>query len=233
MSEQSKIPAGHIVCPRSWENQPGAICDAYKLHYAAPAELKAHGGVCAGCAEHIRKFNGAALSGRTQDHHERPRNVEVGFSAAWTDDGPHEHDLVPSVDFDFDHIDEALGVIHAAPVETRAQAAELFRRISQWCFTSNSLRASLVKLIAVFAGINPELMSNRTMKDLGTELGVTRALVSKQSLHFQDAWGVKFTRSRSASARRNMAESQIGHAPRSTRKRSPPRHKESFETESP
>ena len=136
---------------------------------------------------------------------------------------PETHGAIQTVDFNFDDVDEALGYIHHSPPSAREQAAELFRNLATWCFRGQQLRPGLVKLIAVISGLRPDLLDNRTEPDLARELGVTKQALSRQSLKFQDAWRIKFARSRSKEGREHMAAARRGGPNRNTKlpKRSP------------
>jgi len=130
-----------------------------------------------------------------------------------------EHEAVATTDFDFDGVDEALGFIHQAPPPARREAAELLRRLATWCFTGHGLRPAMVKLVAIFGGLRPDLLQDRSGQDLARELGVSKAAISKQTVRFEDAFQMKFARGRSKEARRNMAAARIGGPCRN-----PPKH---------
>lgn len=134
----------------------------------------------------------------------RPMPENVAFDES-------HHELIGTTDFDFGAVDEALGFIHRSPPEAREQAAELFRQLAAWCFRGNRpLRASLVRFVAIVAGLRPDLLGNRSGRDLAAELGCTKQNLSHQSAKFSDVFGIQFARCRSKEARAHMARARIG-----------------------
>lgn len=126
-------------------------------------------------------------------------------------------EIVESVEFDFDGIDEALGFIHRTPPQAREQAAELFRNLTAWCFTDGQpLRAALVKWIAIVSGLRPDLLENRSGRELAAELGVTKQALSRQAIRFCDAWQIQFARCRLKESRERMAAARRGGPNRNT-----------------
>jgi hypothetical protein len=204
---------GQILCPRSWANAD-LLSENYKLHFTSPDELKLNGGVCSKCAAQIRKGNAGMLAGReTQGdfHNGHHQEVAPDVHAGWEG----EHELVPSVEFNYDSVEEALGIIRAVPRDARAQAAEVLRQLMAWCFKGDPpLRSALVKFTMIVAGLRPEILGNRTMKELAIEIGITKQGMSKQSVNFQDAFGIQFSRSRSKEGRDHMADARRGGPPR-------------------
>jgi hypothetical protein len=135
----------------------------------------------------------------------------VGFDA----DNPEHNQAVCVTNFDFDAVDEALGLIHQAPPPVREEAAELFRALASWCFRGNRpLRSGMVKFVAIVAGLRPELLQDRSGQDLATELNITKQALAHQSLRFSDAFGFHFARSRSKEGRERMAAARRGGANR-------------------
>jgi hypothetical protein len=121
------------------------------------------------------------------------------------------HQLIRTTDFSFNDVDAALGFIHQSPPEARELAAEMFRQIMDWCFRSNrSLRVATAKFSVIAGGLRPNLLGDRTMDQIASELGVTKQLLSHYSLKFSDAFQLKFARSRSAEAREHMATARRG-----------------------
>jgi hypothetical protein len=128
------------------------------------------------------------------------------------------HEVMQSVDFNFDGVDEALGFIHRSPPESREQAAELFRQLAAWCFPGNQpLRSAMVKFTAIVSGLRPELLDNRGGSELAAELGVTKQALSAASVKFSDAFGIQFSRGRLPEARQRMADARLGGPNRNTR----------------
>src|ERR1017187_1941453 len=121
---------------------------------------------------------------------------------------------VGTVDFPYEQVfndlDEGLGFIHKTPPPARELTGELFRNLATGCFKAQQLRPAMVKFIAIIAGLRPDLLADRTGGDLANELGVSRQALTRQSLRFQDAWRIKFARSRSKAGREHMARSRRG-----------------------
>jgi hypothetical protein len=131
-------------------------------------------------------------------------------------------DLVEAVDFDFDAVDEALGLIHRTPPQAREQAAELFRALTAWCFKDGRpLRSAMVKWIAIISGLRPDLLENRSGRELAEELGVSKQALTHQSVRFSDAWQIQFARGRLKESRERMAAARRGGPNRNTGARNP------------
>jgi hypothetical protein len=121
------------------------------------------------------------------------------------------HQFVGTENFDFDAVDEALGFIAEAPPSAREQAAELLRRLLTWCFNHRgSLRSALIRFTAISAGLRPDLLENRSGRELASALGVTKQAFAHASLKFSDAFGIKFARSRSKEDREHMRAARLG-----------------------
>ena len=127
---------------------------------------------------------------------------------AWISDGHFE----AVEDFNFDAVDaNLLQTIAAEPDDVKELAGDLLSRVMVWVLSPTTTRASLVRFAADSAGLRPDLMADKTFKQLGAELGVTRASVSKAATKFQKAFSFRFSRGRSAEACEHMAEAQRGH----------------------
>lgn len=61
---------------------------------------------------------------------------------------------------------------------------------------------------ALSAIINPSLLDDATYSQLGSELGCTRACISKLALQISDKWGLHFRRSKRAGMRANASKAQ-------------------------
>jgi hypothetical protein len=134
-----------------------------------------------------------------------------------------EHGAIQTVDFPFSDIDEALGYIHHTPPSGRAMAGELLRQLLIWCCGSNgtrSLRSATTRFVAVVSGLRPEILLDRTGRDLACELGISRQALSHQAVKFEDAFGIKFARCRSKEARQRMAAARRGGPNRNTQHQS-------------
>jgi hypothetical protein len=135
--------------------------------------------------------------------------------AAWQKvSGENYAELTQTSDFNFDDIDTALGLVEEAPPAARAQAGELVRQIFAYCFKSRqgkpNLKTAAAKLAAIGAGLRPDAFDDATQGELAAQLGLTKAALSKTSVKFQDAFGIKFARSRSKEARQRMAAKRLG-----------------------
>ena len=114
--------------------------------------------------------------------------------------------------FDFDAVDERLGLIQRLPQDAREQAAEALRHILYWIWgKTGNPHASLAKTYALIMALRPDIVGDLTYKQMGQRLGITRAAMSKVALNAQQTFGIKFARSRSAPARMKMAEKMHGN----------------------
>lgn len=204
---------GMVPCPNSLERMN--FLSSFELHYATPAELEAHGGVCKKCFKRFQRGNSPVLHGELEKPVEIPpvhRAPDVAMDHAAYDASSH---LEQICDFDFGAVDEALAAITETPIDARQMAAEMFRRIAVWVWSGRnvSLQRATVRFAVITAGVMPDLIDDPTYSEIGKATGLTKAAVSKQALLFQDTFGIKFARSRSKEARENMAQSQMGHAP--------------------
>jgi hypothetical protein len=118
--------------------------------------------------------------------------------------------LTQTTDFDYDAVDEALRFVEAAPADARAQAGEVIRQVFAYCFGRGNLTAAAAKFAVIGAGLRPDVLDDATQTDLAQRLGLTKAALSKASVKFQDAFGVKFSRSRSADGRAKMSARRLG-----------------------
>jgi len=115
--------------------------------------------------------------------------------------------LTQTSDFNYDEIDRALGLVEAAPPDAREQAGELVRQIFAYCFKGKrglNLRTATAKFVVIAAGLRPDVLGDESQTELAANLGLTKAALSKANVKFQDAFGFKFQRSRSADARAKM-----------------------------
>lgn len=132
-----------------------------------------------------------------------------------------EHEVVEFVDssqsdhysFDFSEIDSALGAIEDAPEDARAQAAELVRQLFAWIWSGRApVHAAMVRFAALSAGLRPELLDHKSYREIGAQLNCTRQNLSKAAVQFQEAFRMKFARSRSERGRRNMSRAALDRA---------------------
>ena len=137
-----------------------------------------------------------------------PEHVAFDF------DNAEHHQAIGTTEFDYEQVfndlDEGLDFIHKTPPTAREQAAELFRSLATWCFRGQRLRPAMTKFVAIISGLRPDLLADRTGGDLARELGITKQALTRQSLRFQDAWHIKFARSRSKEGRARMATARRG-----------------------
>ena len=97
-------------------------------------------------------------------------------------------------------------------------AADSLHRVLSWVWAGRKSHRPLVtafrKFVAMSATIDPDFCGNLTYRELAAKMGCTRAILSRHSLAFSDELGgLKFRRSRPASARQRMREAALGHAP--------------------
>lgn len=131
--------------------------------------------------------------------------------------------IEPSVDFDYEAVDR--GNPLAAELERSAEEvrtlAEAFDKILFWCWSGNngkrrSSRASYARFVAMTAAMRPDIFGDMSYKQIGKEIRVTKAWMSRLALEFQDLFGVHFRRSRVEGARevfRNKRNQFVKNAP--------------------
>jgi len=217
-----------VACPRSWDNA-GLLTD-FEVHYEHPDKLI--NGICRKCHAKLLKTHKGFLNGKI----ERPAEMTV-----------HRHELMPEADhvgsvapgvvepvtdFDFDTIceserdlDEALGLVVKATPDARREAADVLHRVFQWCYPRNGktdLRTAAARLAALVSGISPDVLDGKTLGEMATELGRTKAALSKTNVHAERHFGIHFPRSRSDTSRARMAAAQLGHKPTNTKRNGTP-----------
>jgi hypothetical protein len=140
------------------------------------------------------------------------------------DSDNHEHaTAIGTTDFDFEQVfadlDEPLKAIRKARPSARQEAAELFRQLATWCFQGGKpLRVATMKFAVIIGGLRADLLGSRTMTEVAIELGCTKQNLAHQSVKFEDAFGIKFSRCRSKEAREHMATARRGGPNRNTKK---------------
>jgi hypothetical protein len=200
-----------VACPRSLDN--ANLLTDFKLHFATPEEIAANGGVCKKCRKEIQKHGKAILAGKIEKPGAMvpPPPQMPDDHAAWQRvSGENWAELTQTTDFDYDAVDEALRFVEAAPADARAQAGEVIRQVFAYCFGRGNLTAAAAKFAVIGAGLRPDVLDDATQTDLANRLGLTKAALSKASVKFQSAFGVKFSRSRSLSARAKMRARRTG-----------------------
>ena len=198
-----------VACPASIEH--GDLLNPGQIHYASRRQIEKFG-LCKKCRKRMKKHGKAILNGKVEqpasmnEHHHRP-DVEqdhVGFDAA---------EVVQTTDFDFAEVDRALGLVEETPPDARQQAGELVRQLFAYCFKSKgkvNLKTAAAKFAIIGAGLRPDALNDETQTKLAARLGLTKAAISKASVKFQSAFGIKFRRSRSVSARAKMRARRLG-----------------------
>ena len=200
------------VCPHSAFHAD--LTTDYVLHYATERELAANGGVCAACARTMRKAHGRAISTGTDP--ELPGRPSRRISNSEEDHAGLDRDgaVIQTVDFDYEAVDAALGLVKSASPTARAEAGELVRELISYCFAGKrgrtSLRTAAGRFAVIAGGLRPDLLEDATMTELAAELGLSKAALSKMAVNFSDEYQVKFSRSRSAEARASMRAARLG-----------------------
>ena len=197
---------GRVACPASFEH--ANLLTDYKIHYASPSQIAKYG-ICRKCRARMKKSGKAILNGKT----ETPAVFEHRHDLT-----PEDHagsvapgDVVQTVDFNFDDVDIALGLVEAATPDAKQEAAELFGRIMAWTFRPPvNLRIATARWATICAGIRPDVLNDRTLAELGHEIGLTKQDMSKHGRSFQDVFGFKFSRSRSEQACAKMRARRLG-----------------------
>lgn len=197
MNTDQTNPDELVECPASAEHMWGAA-EKFVIHRVTKAELEATGGVCRACREKFRKRNLSAQNGKVEKpvefHHHRSLSVEED-GAGYGDDGE-------PVSIDAHELAEASNDL---PPDAVAIAAEFLSSFLVWAWgKKRKPKAALTRLVVFTASVRPDLMDGKTFKELGKEIGLSRAALSKQSLELSDALAIKFTRSRDAKGRHNM-----------------------------
>jgi hypothetical protein len=109
----------------------------------------------------------------------------------------------PFVDFDYEAIDRGNPItaeLERNPDDIHGMS-EAFDKILFWCWSGNGgkrrkSKASFARFVALTAAMRPDIFGNMSYKQIGKELRVTKAWMSRLALEFQDEFGVHFRRSR-------------------------------------
>ena len=199
-----------VACPASLEH--GDLINSGQVHYASRRQIEKYG-LCRKCRKRMKKHGKAILNGKVEqpasmNEHHIHLDVEQDH-AAFAATG----EAVQVVDFDFDEVDRALGLVKETPPDAREQAGELIRQLMAYCFPAGrklNLRTAAAKFAAIGAGLRPDALSNASQTALAENLGLTKAALSKASVKFQDAFKIKFARSRPLSSRAKMRARRLG-----------------------
>jgi hypothetical protein len=196
-----------VACPASLEH--GDLINSGQVHYASRRQIEKFG-LCKKCRKRIKKHGKAILKGKV----ETPAEIEKHHFPTVEQDhaGFADGELVQAQEFDFAAVDEALGLVESTPPDARQQAGELVRQLFAYCFSQRKLdlRTAAAKLAVIGAGLRPDALDDKTQTELARQLGLTKAAMSKASVKFQDAFCIKFSRSRSVSARAKMRARRLG-----------------------
>jgi hypothetical protein len=197
-----------VACPASLEH--GDLLNPGQIHYASRRQIEKFG-LCRKCRAKLKKKHAAIAAGKIETpatiehhHHLDVEQDHVGFDAA---------EVVQTTDFDFAEVDLALGLVEETPPDARQQAGELVRQLFAYCFKSKgkvNLKTAAAKLAVIGAGLRPDALNDASQTELAARLGLTKAALSKASVKFQSAFGIKFSRSRSVSARSKMRARRLG-----------------------
>jgi hypothetical protein len=197
-----------VLCPKSTF---GHADGEDRLHFVLPEELEAHGGVCAKCHARIQRHHAAIQRGEieqpvpmtTETHHTTVEQDHVAFIPTG--------EFHPTTDFNYGDVDELLGQLESTHDEVRAEAAAAFSKILAWIWSTGPKHAQ-IKWLVLTAGLRPDLLDDKTYREIGIICGRTRAAISKAARKFQKTFGIKFARSRSEDSCAHMATAQHEHA---------------------
>ena len=181
----------------------------FKIHHAPASELAEHGGICAACHAKAAKSRNRFES---QDEHPadmslrhkrlNPEQDHTAFNA--------QREVEQITDFEWSKLSSwdnspAAADIREMDAGVRREVGIALSLIFAWSF-DGGLKMAFQRWLILVAGIRPDLLDGASYKQIGEQLGgITKQALSKQALKVQDSLGLKFTRSRDADGRRNMA----------------------------
>jgi hypothetical protein len=165
----------------------------------AQRELHAFNGVCKFCRKSFSvSHNGWLKGARYRD----PARLEYKEDVAWADG-----ELQQTTNFDFDAVDLALdkttrNFFRKAHADVRAEAARALELILDWIWSGphNRLRTPITRFVVFSACLRPDLLNGKTFAEIGKDLGVTKACLSKSAINFQKHFRFKFSRTYSPEA---------------------------------
>lgn len=144
--------------------------------------------------------------------------IELHSHAADWDVKKHDRNAVfeeyAHEDFDYEKIFQSLdGDKRNNHRDKFADLAGLFRERLQWVFLSPcgrrwKMQRAFLRFVCLTAALHPEMFANRSYKEIGIELGVTKQCLSRLVVQLQKRYGIQFARSRSAVGRQHMATAQ-------------------------
>jgi endogenous inhibitor of DNA gyrase (YacG/DUF329 family) len=184
-----------------------------------PAELSAFRGVCQFCQRSFLtahstwvkgKFTTPETAGSEIIHrHNQTLGSDSAAAAAFLDGG----ETTGFQDFPYDQIQlngETKEFFDQASENVRSTAGTALAMILEWCW-SGGFETAQRRFAVASAGLRPELVSDQSWQEIAERLNCTRAALSKAAINFQKHFGIKFSRSRSESARRHMAAAMQGN----------------------
>jgi hypothetical protein len=201
---------GRVACPASIEH--GDLINSGQAHYATRRQIEKYG-LCRKCRARMKGHGKTVLAGKI----ETPAFIEPHHAVSVTDDhaGYEDGAITPAVDFDYDEIDRALGLVDVAPPDAQQKAGEVIREIFQFCFSTrkknsaNALKTAALRFAIIASGLRPDLLCNASQGEIAAQLHLTKAAASKVAVLFRDRYKLKFARSRPNTAREHMREARL------------------------
>lgn len=112
-----------------------------------------------------------------------------------------------SVGFPFEEVFERLdGPAPKQREPLSAEAAAALGEVFRWACEATTLQAVALRFLVLTAGVRPDLLGNRTLKEIGEAFNVTKQNVSHTLTLAQSHFGIVFARSQSIAARRHQAD---------------------------
>lgn len=181
---------GRIACP--YAMQVADMLTTFKPHYASRKELDANGGVCKKCAAKIKK----SAEARSKRREEVPVEIELkkadhNFGRLNNPRYEHDCEIIEVVDFNFDEVDAALSGISKHSKNGRESIFDAFEKIFHWCFSENRINIAAVRFAVIGDNLYPELIGNKSNKELARQLGVSRQVFSKTRKAFKNHFGIR------------------------------------------
>lgn len=113
------------------------------------------------------------------------------------------------VEFDHDAIDAGNG---QKATDANADAAVALAKILVWAWSGRfNVKFALVRFVALTAGLRPDLLRNRPLREIAGDLGVVEARLCRMVGYAQKEFGVKFSRTWSEERRKRWSEQRKGH----------------------
>ena len=103
-----------------------------------------------------------------------------------------------------------------AAQEKVTNIADAFGLILEWCWLSRrnkrNPKTAFIRFASLCCTVRPELLDDKNYEQIGAELGVSKEVISRYSLEFQDTFKVHFRRSWSQTSRRQYARKRFSEA---------------------